>query len=38
MPENYLHECRENLQTYAIVKSEYSPRYDGFEADLESVV
>ena len=38
MPEKHLHENKENLQMYAIVKLGYSPDYDGFEVDFKSIV
>ena len=34
MPEKHLHEDKENLQMYAIAKLEYSPNYNGFEANF----
>ena len=34
MPEKHLHEYKENLQMYAILKLGYSPNYDGSKANF----
>ena len=38
MPEKRLHKDKKNLQMYAIVKLEYSPNYNDFEANFKKVV
>ena len=38
MPEKHLHENKENIQMYAIMKLECSPNYDGFEVNVKKVV
>ena len=38
MPEKHLRENKENLQMYVIVKLGWSPDYDGFKANFESIV